>query len=155
MHMYIVLPGLSGTLQPRVRAAVLRTWWNGWVTKRRMQDRSKGCIFGCTSEDSIEHYACCSTVREFGQRSLGLDSPTPETAMEDFLALTPTLSSVTKELVARKAVRLASVYFVHCKARHNRPVHQTDGDMAYTLHVCPSSCLCLYCCLTVAVVLLC
>ena len=116
----VVLPGLSGTLQPRVRAAVLRTWWNGWVTKRRMQDRSKGCIFGCTSEDSIEHYACCSTVREFGQRSLGLDSPTPETAMEDFLALTPTLSSVTKELVARKAVRLASVYLVHCKARHNR-----------------------------------
>ena len=50
--------------------AYLRTLLNGWVTDARMKS-CKGyafkdkCVFGCGStNDSIEHYSCCSIVCE-------------------------------------------------------------------------------------------
>ena len=48
-------------LPPRVGAAVLKTAWNGWCTRRRFQLHGR-CVFRCGSwvqEDSIEHYAGC------------------------------------------------------------------------------------------------
>ena len=39
-------------------------------------------------------------------------------AQEDFLVLTPRYAPATKEILARKAVRLAAVYLLHFRARH-------------------------------------
>ena len=65
-------------MPPRVSAAVLRTFWNGWCTKRRFQQRGP-CLLGCTSfsaEDSIEHYECCPVTLDFAHRILGLEMHT-------------------------------------------------------------------------------
>ena len=53
-----ILHLLRSALPPRVRAALVRTWFNGWCTGRRFQQRC-ACIFGCPAEDSIEHYSLC------------------------------------------------------------------------------------------------
>ena len=63
---------------PRVHAAVLRTWRNGWITFRRMRNaphqvnHSNTCIYKCsdTAQDSIEHYAHCNTLQAAGERIL-------------------------------------------------------------------------------------
>ena len=114
-----VLPALASSIPARVRAAVIRSWWNGWATSRRFQNRAGLCIFGCQHEDSLEHYAHCGTVREFGCRSLALAPSPPEMAMADFLVLIPRYSAEHKELLSKKAHRVAAVYLVHCRARHS------------------------------------
>ena len=58
---------LAGLATPRIRAAVFRGLWNGWVTHRRLQKRkvsSNRCVFLCggAAEDSIEHYCRCPVV---------------------------------------------------------------------------------------------
>ena len=60
------LTRLKALVPPRVCAAWLRTLWNGWVTKRRFQQRNSQCVLGCgRGEGSIEHYAHCRIIRNF------------------------------------------------------------------------------------------
>ena len=59
---------------PRIRAAVLRTIFNGWTTSRRLQTYNR-CLFSCadwTHEDSIEHYASCPFTHDVRKRRLNL-----------------------------------------------------------------------------------
>ena len=71
-----VMPALSGSVPPRILAAILRTWWNGWSTARRYQVRctlpQHRCMLGCAAHDSIEHYASCSVLADFAQSQLQL-----------------------------------------------------------------------------------
>ena len=58
---------LKDNLPPRVCAAVLRTCWNGWCTKRRFQKLGP-CVFGCGAflqADSLEHYSGCQVCVGF------------------------------------------------------------------------------------------
>jgi hypothetical protein len=51
-----VLPRLEKLIPPRVHAAILRTWWNGWQTARRFQLTTavaRKCIFGCQGGETI------------------------------------------------------------------------------------------------------
>jgi len=67
-----LLVDLKEWLPPRVRAATLRTAFNGWCTKRRFQG-SGPCLFQCGSfvqEDSLEHYAGCSVCVKFLRKRL-------------------------------------------------------------------------------------
>ena len=114
----LVLPALSSYLPARARAAVLRAWWNGWVTRRRFQQQG-WCIFGCRCEDSIEHYARCPVVREFGARFLHLSAPAGPGFIEDFLVLAPRYSTGVRDVLVRKGIRLAAVYILHCRHRHH------------------------------------
>ncbi|CAK0885512.1 unnamed protein product [Prorocentrum cordatum] len=67
---------LGKTAPPRIWAAPWRAMWNGWPTSRRTQGRSglPGCMFGCaeSSQDSIEHYANCTTGHSVMARDLGM-----------------------------------------------------------------------------------
>ena len=60
---------LGKLVPPRVHAVVFRTVFNGWYTDRRCaQDRESPCKVGCGHEhgrDSLEHYTCCTTLRDF------------------------------------------------------------------------------------------
>ena len=45
---------LTTFVPPRVQAAVLRTWWNGWVTVRRVGQHhglKSRCFWGCRCDD--------------------------------------------------------------------------------------------------------
>ena len=73
---------------PRVAAAVLRTWFDGWCTQRRL-GADGPCIF-CRIDhaDYMEHLPHCRIVRDCSQRSLGLPTPgTPRERNTDFLRL--------------------------------------------------------------------
>ena len=47
------------------RWALVRTWLNGWCTKRRFQQQGP-CVFCGCAEDSLEHFTCCQIVRQTG-----------------------------------------------------------------------------------------
>ena len=87
------LPKLLQLVSPRVGMAVFRAWWNGWCTARRIQDRTKRCVFRCScefSEDSIEHYCCCPSVRDFAWCTLHLPARLSG-SLSSFLVLEPGL----------------------------------------------------------------
>jgi len=81
------LCALQNLVAPTVSAACFSAIWNRWTTARRFQKRHlhcNTCVLGCSTgaEDSIEHYACCSAVREVGCKYLRLWRDTcPETFM--------------------------------------------------------------------------
>ena len=68
-----VLARLGRLVRPRVLAAVWRSMWNGWCTRRRFQQDGL-CLFGCssTARDCIEHYAFCPRYTRFRQATLHL-----------------------------------------------------------------------------------
>ena len=105
---------------PRVGAAVLSTMWNRWTTARRFQKSGK-CVFGCspTACDSIEHYACCTVVREVALRHLRLRLRAPPDAVADFvLADTIPLQPHPQSVLTRLALLIYAVYSAFNAARH-------------------------------------
>ena len=116
---------LRSSCPPRVCAAVWRTWWNGWVTSRRMQRGQgglAGCAFGCVgcgAEDSIEHYASCQAVSQFAARDLALErQQSPAARLAAFLVLDVPSPCQDKVALTRRALLTAVVYRTHCLVRH-------------------------------------
>ncbi|CAK0860227.1 unnamed protein product [Prorocentrum cordatum] len=74
----LVMQRLPQKTPPRVRAAVLRTWLNGWCAGRRFGARGGRCAFGCRlGDDDVRHYVCCPKLWRFGVSKLGLADPGP------------------------------------------------------------------------------
>ena len=57
-----IVRSLLEGMPPFCLSAMLCTWLNGWVTDRRFQRDNSACVFGCSEEDSLEHYACCDIL---------------------------------------------------------------------------------------------
>ena len=110
-----ILSRLQDAAPPCVRAALLRSWFNGWCTGRRFQ-QPRSCIFGCSYEDSIEHYAWCPVVREFAWRRLAI--PHSLSGIAEFLLLDRDHRATPRDALIRLAIRTAAVYRVHCRSRH-------------------------------------
>ena len=71
------LKWLSSQVPARVHVANVRFHFNGWHTHRRYQDRVRKCRF-CDlagTEDSIEHFVCCSWVNSCFPPHLKTGSP--------------------------------------------------------------------------------
>ena len=117
---------LSRCAPPRIRAAVLSTMWNRWVTARRFQ-HSAICCLGCCvdAQDSIEHYSCCPVIRRVAASELRLAlRPWPQ-AMGDFLLLThPECQdhAVSPDRITlRMAILVTAAYHVTNSARNHLP----------------------------------
>ena len=117
---------------PRIRAAVLSTMWNRWVTARRFQ-RSNTCCLGCSvdAHDSIEHYSCCPVIRRVADSDLRLVMrPWPQ-AMGDFLLLThPECRDHTvspARITLRMAFLVTAAYHVTNSARNNLPRNDAEA----------------------------
>ena len=113
-----VMGRLRSLVPPRVLAAVLRTWFNGWCTLRRFHGRGD-CLFGCTcGEDSIDHYMRCARLHAYGQSRLRLArADNPLQLSLNFMLLAPT-SAITDEVLSRRALLMAAAYRLHCRHRH-------------------------------------
>ena len=123
------LEAVRARCQPRVVAALLRTWFNGWVSLGRMQ-QSGGCVFGCCREDRIRQYAFCPAVRSFSEARLRLAAPPrPALYLETFLGL----GEDTGEQLVQRAVALFSVYKLHCRLRHGAPRPGNPADALWQL----------------------
>ena len=122
-----VLKRLRRLVPPRVVAATLRTWFNGWCTARRFQGRDS-CFFGCRlGEDSVHHYLRCVRLQDFGTARLRLPSEErPEARTLAALMLQPG-SSMNDEVFTRRALLVAAAYRLHCTHRHGRPVRRCGG----------------------------
>ena len=106
---------------PRVCASLLRSWCNGWVTARRMQDNG-ACILGCGGEDSIEHYAACQIFRGFCVQKLFL---TPkEDPLGCFLCLVRESTAETR----KRALALYALYSLHGIIRHGGNIPGNPHD---------------------------
>jgi exonuclease III len=114
-----VMGRLRSLVPPRVLAAVLRTWFNGWCTLRRFQGRGD-CLFGCPcGEDSIDHYMGCSRLHSYGQARLRL--PRVGSIGDQGLSfmLLEATSSVSDATLTRRALLVAAAYRLHCRHRRS------------------------------------
>ena len=60
------------SLPPFLIAALFTTWFNGWCTARRFQQR-RFCAFCASGEDSIEHLACCRSLKDLFRHHLRIE----------------------------------------------------------------------------------
>ena len=110
------LKAVARLTPPRVHAAVFGAVWNRWSTKCRYQltGQCRLCQKPLT-EDSIEHYAFCSSVRELATRRLRLDTRL-HVNMHTFTCTNPLLHS--KELLTRAALL---IYIQHTETEPPAP----------------------------------
>ena len=102
---------------PRIKAAVLRSWLDGWCTKRRFGSRGSKCMFGCEhGEDALSHYTRCSKVWGFGCKHLHLD--VPETPSGRTTAAMLWERGCPKKRLIDLATMMAVAYRAHNKLRH-------------------------------------
>ena len=127
---------LTKLTAPRVSAAILRTLWSGWCTKRRFGAKGP-CIFcGYLDGDSVEHALKCKVLSQFGAEKLALPYHTdPQKRGMSFLILEPALE-LTDERLVLGALRTAAAYTVHCKFRRNPSRLGSEGAVRKALEQC-------------------
>ena len=127
---------LRRLVAPRVRAAVLRTWLDGWATKRRFQS-SGCCLWGCDAgQDSVAHYARCMRLGRLAQEVFGLPLPVDVRDRADRWLLFG-LADGPRDALRRGAVGLAAAYLTHCSMRDGRHGHRQPAEevaAAYRQH---------------------
>ena len=102
------LKTLAQLVSPRVHASVFGSIWNRWCTLRRFQFRGRCRLCqSLHSEDSIEHYAFCSVVKELAARRLRLDTQR-HVNLHTFTLTNPCLN--TKQLLSRAALLIYATY---------------------------------------------
>ena len=106
---------VGNVLPPRVWFALYRAWWNGWCTPRRFQQTSSCCF--CVSENgeqSLKHFAFCSTIRSFfcDKLNIALSEYSPQ-----FFYAAPR-GSRSEAFILRCALCLHSVYKLFNDLRH-------------------------------------
>ena len=117
---------LAKLTAPRVVAAVLRTLWNGWCTKRRFGSQGRCLFCGCQKGDALEHISVCRTLAQFGTEHLRLQYHGGQQHRRmAFLLLDPP-SELSDERLTLGALRVAASYQLHCKFRR-RP-DSLDGE---------------------------
>ena len=102
------LKALAQLVTPRVHAAVFGAIWNRWCTLRRFQ--TTGPCRLCNrrhTEDSIEHFAFCSAVKEVASRRLRLNA-NRHVNIHTFTCTNPLLD--TEELLTRAALLIYATY---------------------------------------------
>ena len=117
-----VLQQLRSVAPPCVIAAILRTWWNAWCTSRRFQQhsfRNRGCVWGCATEDgdSLEHYAVCPRLQDFGARFLRLPREWELRQRRLHFFVLDSRFQESDGMLLRAALRTAAAYKVHNAVR--------------------------------------
>jgi hypothetical protein len=121
-----VMKRLRSLVPPRVLAAVLRTWFNGWCTRRRFQGRGE-CLYGCAcGEDSIDHYMRCNRLSSYGQTRLRLPTESSTGGQSLSFMLLEATSSVADATLTRRALLMAAAYRLHCKHRRSDGLSEED-----------------------------
>ena len=123
---------LRNLVPPRVSAAVLRTIFNGWMTKRRFQVHAH-CLFGCNNwhdADSLEHYASCPSIHLLRHKRLNLRLRPWHKSI--FLALHLPRDSNDDNTLTKVALLIYAVYRTHNAYRHD---NTHSHDSRYTLDV--------------------
>ena len=121
-----VLKRLPRLVPPRVIAAVIRTLYKGWTTRRRFQQEGP-CCFGCRlGEDSEQHYAGCPRVQAFATRRMRLrPEEEPRNRTTSFLLL-DSASLLPDDTLTKRALVTAAAYRAHCKLRRLSPLRSEE-----------------------------
>ena len=126
---------LRGRAQPRVVAAMLRTFTNCWMSGRRMQNRNAKCMMGCDQEDSIQHYATCRHVMAFGTTDLWLQPLSPEDRVAGFLGVLHAQPAEHSHDVLRRALLTTATYKLHGWWRHHTDHRLGSAAMLRALRI--------------------
>jgi len=117
-----VLDRLQDLVPPRIQAAILRSWKNGWCTRRRFGTKGENCCaFGCKwkNTDCLEHYMVCSVVHKWSSVELGTDyNNNKEERGASFMLLN--CDNMTAFSVTIHAIRLAAAYRAYNLLRHSK-----------------------------------
>ena len=112
-------------LGARAPARIAGQYWrmlqNGWCTARRFQAKPSQCVFGCSGEDSLEHYCRCNVVTKFlcSTHPSGPGLPTEMASPEAFFLVRRGLE---EQLILKLAVALHAIFRAcHAHVRGTRP----------------------------------
>ena len=121
-----MVPRLRKLVPPKVLAAVLRTLFNGWCTRRRFQARGR-CLFGCRmGADAVDHYIECSRLHQQGLRQLRLPIPADFADRGALFLLLAAPSQLPDEALTRRALLLSAAYRLHCAHRRRPPIEDEE-----------------------------
>ena len=112
-RMVRVCHAVKDLVPPRVLAALIRTWFNGWVTKGRFQvyGWESTCMWGCSCRDgdSLKHYSVCPVLARW-RRSIGLmDGNSVESRRAAFMMLKKDIDDCPSRM-AWGAMAVYSIY---------------------------------------------
>jgi len=116
-----VLKAVKSLTPPRVTAAVLRTWFDGWTTKGRFGIRGPAsrCIWGCKGDSGDylkRHYCKCQVLEDFGRCKLLLPrNSSPEDHIQNFLLIGGRALDYP-DIFAKRALLLYAAHWTHNKA---------------------------------------
>ena len=125
-----VLEVLGRTTSPKVQAAYLRTFCDGWCTRRRFQEHA-ACAFGCgVGQDGLEHFARCRIVGQLFASSCNLTGHRTDDALDSFLIM----RDMQEEVVAARGRALYALYRLYNGIRHGqfRPAEFQDAFTRFT-----------------------
>jgi len=116
------LKRVSHLVPPKVVAAMLRSWFDGWCTQRRFSNSGSSCkcIWGCrcNKSDSLAHYTCCPVLADWGLKFLKISrKDSQEERRKESLLLHSELQASDDVLFAA-AVKNYAMYTVHNLCRH-------------------------------------
>ena len=120
---------LHSLAPPRVCASVFNTFWNRWCTARRFQQEGR-CIFGCGSvgaQDSVEHYAYCSSLRGFALNTLHVEAS--HVGVLDCFLLTR--GGLSDDQLGRLALLVHCAYTLHNHNRHLPPLSSPPSPLPF------------------------
>ena len=126
-----VLEVLGRRASPKVQAAYLRTFCDGWCTRRRFQGDAQ-CAFGCGAGfDGLEHYARCTVVGQLFASSCNLIGHRDDDALDSFLIL----RDLHEEVVTARGLALYALYRLYNGIRHGQfcPSEFRDAFKRFTL----------------------
>ena len=111
-----VLEVLGRRTSPKVQAAYVRTFCNGWCTRRRCQGHA-ACAFGCgRGHDGLEHFVRCSVVGQLVASSCNLTGYRDGDTSDSFLIM----RGMQEKVVTARGVALYALYRLYNSIRHGQ-----------------------------------
>ena len=120
---------LSKLVTPRVLAATLRTFCDGWRTHSRYQ-RSRPCrLFGLEDADNLAHIARCPRTWQWFEQHAKLSRPTLGSERDSFFCMSDGYDSFfcslllevsSDDVVKTRGLAMYALYMVYNGARHQR-----------------------------------
>jgi len=124
-----VIDRLQDLVPPRIQAAILRSWKNGWCTRRRFGTKGDNCCaFGCKwkNTDSLEHYMICPVIHKWSRAELRTEySDNKEERGASFMLLN--CDNMSGFTITISAIRLAAAYRTYNLLRHSKDCFYEGG----------------------------
>jgi len=116
-----LLARVSSLVPPKVLAALLRTWWDGWTTSARMHEAGgvRHCPWCHLGEgDKIQHFCRCKELQSWRCRKLRLPWEAEEGPRKEQFFVLGYLDGCDNKTITLRCLALAATYQAYNCIKH-------------------------------------